>query len=253
MTRLLVLVAFLVSWSLGVAQDLVITNARIIDGAGATIEQGSLVVRNGRIVSVSGSAPQAQGSMEIDAQGMTVMPGMIDTHRHLLTNTGIGNAEDLDQWIEDQIPQVLEGLLAGGLTTVMSAADLFPNILDVRARIAAGELLGPRVLTAGRCFSSPNDHPSATVCHGDPFCRSRLVWEVTDPDVARTKVRELADAGVDAVKAVYDSVTVEETRLSDTVLAAIIEEAKAQGLPATVHATTVDDLLKVVDLVQIGG
>ena len=41
------------------AQDLVITNARIIVGTGTTIERGSIVVRNGRIVSSPAGAPAA--------------------------------------------------------------------------------------------------------------------------------------------------------------------------------------------------
>src|SRR5271155_5269399 len=73
------------------AQNLVITNARIIVGNGQVIEQGSIVVRDGRIVSVSrGTAPAAAaGAQIIDASGFTVMPGFIDDHRHL-----VGRAEN---------------------------------------------------------------------------------------------------------------------------------------------------------------
>ena len=50
------------------AQDLVITNARIIVGNGTVIEQGSIVVRNGRIVSVAKDAAGAAGVRTIDAR-----------------------------------------------------------------------------------------------------------------------------------------------------------------------------------------
>ena len=73
------------------AQNLVITNARIIVGNGQVIEQGGILVRDGRIAAVvSGEAPTAPpGTQTIDASGFTVMPGFIDDHRHL-----IGRAEN---------------------------------------------------------------------------------------------------------------------------------------------------------------
>ena len=73
------------------AQSLVITNARILTGTGAAIEQGSIVVRDGRIMSVAAENPAAQGAQVIDARGMTALPGFIDAHRHII------NGND-DRW-----------------------------------------------------------------------------------------------------------------------------------------------------------
>jgi hypothetical protein len=65
----------------GTTRDLVIRNARIIDGTGRVIEGGTIVVTEGRISSVAEEVPGAQGTREIDARGMTAMPGLIDSHR----------------------------------------------------------------------------------------------------------------------------------------------------------------------------
>ena len=66
------------------AQDLVIVNARILDGKGGVIDRGSVVVQGGKIVSVAPGAPaSAPGATRIDAQGRTLMPGFIDAHRHI--------------------------------------------------------------------------------------------------------------------------------------------------------------------------
>ena len=62
------------------AEDLTITNARIVVANGNVIERGSIVVRAGKIVSVAPGAPSTQASMTIDAKGMTAMPGFIDAH-----------------------------------------------------------------------------------------------------------------------------------------------------------------------------
>ena len=57
--------------------DLVITNARVLTGTGETLDPASLVVADGRIVSVSAGTVEVQAEREIDAAGMTVMPGLI--------------------------------------------------------------------------------------------------------------------------------------------------------------------------------
>src|SRR5438094_6522547 len=68
------------------AQDLAITNARIIVGNGTVINSGTVIVRGGKIVSASAGAANTQGLKTIDAKGMSAMAGYIDAHRHV--NTG---------------------------------------------------------------------------------------------------------------------------------------------------------------------
>src|SRR5215510_12930684 len=75
----------LVSASGAYAQNLTITNARILDGTGRVIERGAVVVRDGKIASVSATAPAAGTGRTINAAGKTVMPGLIDAHRHIVT------------------------------------------------------------------------------------------------------------------------------------------------------------------------
>jgi imidazolonepropionase-like amidohydrolase len=82
------------------AQDLVISNARIIVSSGSVIESGTLVVRSGRIAAVGAGTTAPPGVRQIDARGMTIMPGFIDGHRHIIS----GNA---DQWLKDQAAQRL--------------------------------------------------------------------------------------------------------------------------------------------------
>ena len=61
------------------AQDLVVSNARIIAGTGQIIEQGTIVVRGGRIVSVAAGTAAVPGLTVLDARGMTAVAGMFHT------------------------------------------------------------------------------------------------------------------------------------------------------------------------------
>lgn len=234
MTRLIASIGLLVTWNLSLAQNLVITNARIIDGAGQTFESGSLVVRDGQIVSLTEGSSTSEGD-RIDAQGMTVMPGLIDTHRHLPRNQAM------------ELASVFRGLLENGLTTIMIPGAPVPDILDLRRRLTQGEVSGPRLVTTGPGFTAPNDWP-VRLCGGDAECRRKGVVEVTDPVIAQARVVELANDGVDAIKIFYDSTIVPEVRLDDTVLGAIAEEARRQGLDTYVHAESVEELLTAVSL-----
>src|SRR5262245_60109827 len=67
------------------AQDLVITNARVIVGNGNVMDQGSIVIRGGRIASVAAGRANMTGVQTIDAKGMSALPGFIDGHRHVNT------------------------------------------------------------------------------------------------------------------------------------------------------------------------
>src|SRR4029434_2134493 len=65
------------------AQDVAITNARIIVGSGQVIDSGTIIVRGGKIVSVTAGTAPTQGLRTIDAKGMSAMPGFIDSHKHV--------------------------------------------------------------------------------------------------------------------------------------------------------------------------
>ncbi len=125
------------------AQNIVINNARIIDGNGGVIDRGSVVVRDGKIASVSSSPATASGAAAIDAKGMTVMPGFIDSHRHIMQG-------DAAQWLKEQASPRMMEFLEAGFTTVLSAGEGLEPILELKRRVNAGEIKGPRIVVLGR-------------------------------------------------------------------------------------------------------
>ena len=195
------------------AQDLVITNARIIVGNGTVIEQGSVGVRAGRIVSVAPGTAGAQGAPSIDAKGMTLMPGFIDAHRHIIQ----GNA---DQWFKERAAVRMQEFLDAGYTTLMEGGGQPPGITQLKDKIEKGELKGPRIITSGRADTN-----------------------VKTTGEARERVRVLAKAGVEIIKARIDN-EAEQHQLD--MLAAITDEARKHKLDVMVHAATVPAMLGAV-------
>src|SRR5580765_3181187 len=84
---LLVLAAICLSFSAAAnAQSYAITNAKIVTVSGATIDKGTIVIRNGLIADVGANVATPAEAQVFDATGLTVYPGFIDA----LTNLGLG-------------------------------------------------------------------------------------------------------------------------------------------------------------------
>ena len=62
--------------------DTLIINATILDGGGGRIDQGAVLVREGRIVAIGPSAAGQSATTLIDARGAWLTPGLIDIHSH---------------------------------------------------------------------------------------------------------------------------------------------------------------------------
>lgn len=213
-TLVLALVVQLIGLCRVSAQDLVITNAHIVVGNGQVIERGSVVVRNGRIVSVASGAAGAQGTQTIDAGGMTVMPGFIDGHRHIMR----GNPE---QWLAQEAAARMQEFLEAGYTTLMEGGGALPGILQLKQKIDKGELKGPRIITSARA---------------DP-------GNFKTPELARARVQELAKGGVEIIKA---SISPKATPDETAILAVVVEEGKRHNLKTMVHAVSPQAMLAAV-------
>ncbi len=191
------------------AQDLVITNARIIGAGGEVIANGSIVVRGGRIVSVAAGQPPVANGTTIDALGMTAMPGFIDAHRHI--NTG-----------PDEKAQ-MQALLEAGYTTILSGGGPADGNITLRDHIEQGLINGPRIIPSGR-----------------------VGLDLT-PDEARAEVRRLADLGVKFTGEINLTSFPGPTEQEMTVLRAIIDEAAKVGIFVQVHAVSHQSTMAAVD------
>ena len=213
MKRLLVLVCVTV-WGLATssaaaAQDVAITNARIIVGSGQVIESGTIVVRGGKIVSVTAGAAPTQGLQTIDAKGMSAMPGFIDSHKHV--NNGETAAGQM------------RSLLEAGYTTVLAGGGQADVNIALRDRIDKGEFIGPRIIASGQINLRQT------------------------PAEARAAVQALAAKGLKHTGEIGLTPEPGPTQAEIEVLKAILDEAKKVGVQVNVHAVSTAAMVAAID------
>jgi imidazolonepropionase-like amidohydrolase len=235
------------------AQDLVIVNARILDGKGGVIERGSVVVRGGKIVSAGSGTPAASGGQRIDAQGRTVMPGFIDAHRHIAQGNPV-------EWLAKGAPAQMQEFLDAGFTTVLCA--ICPDqAIELKQRIESGGMKGPRLLVGTLVPLARAGGPPAARGGGAGGGAGRG----GDParfDNSRPPLRPTTAAGAipaaETIKAV-DSIAARKYDLIKTLITVtpggpevetlklIVSEGKKRNLPTITHAVSVIDTLAAVE------
>src|SRR6186713_300435 len=214
------------------AQNLVVTNARILDGTGGEIANGTIVVEGGVIRSVRAGGAPAGSANVVDAGGRTVMPGFVDAHRH------VGAAE----------PDLMKAFIDAGFTTVLDALGDVPALVAVRKKIDAGEIVGPRLKISGLVPLNQTALPGGV----DPARRDparipfnqRPPVDCTPPDQARGMVNRVADQGAENIKIIL----VASPKGCDlATLRAISDEAHKRGLRMITHNTAVVDAVMAAD------
>src|SRR5215510_7381309 len=175
---------------------LALVGGQVIDGyEGPPIRDGVVLIAGNRIVAVGPRAEVAvpPGTTVIDTEGMSVLPGLMDMHVHLMI-IGHADYEHWDKTYESRfraeiMPIAARQLLMSGVTTVRELGAPLEDILDVKKRIEKGEIPGPRLFVSGPFIQ-----------HKPYFeWESRFRWGVNGPQDARAKVQKLTDAGVDFI------------------------------------------------------
>lgn len=148
------------------------SNLRIWDGtASEYTDAKSLTVQNGRISGVGNSPPNSR-----DMAGLTVIPGLIDSHVHMTLDPEILSMEkqlaQTDEEIQLKMNSRARGMVLAGITTARDLGGGRWLELSLRDRIKRNEVSGPRLICAGQPLTSKDGH-----CHfwgGVATCKSEI-------------------------------------------------------------------------------
>ncbi len=193
------------------AQELTITNARIIIGNGQVIDNGSIVVRGGRIASVAAGKPAQTAGRVIDAKGMSAMPGLIDAHRHLTFRPDAATE--------------MQKLLEAGFTTILSGGGAPEQQVTVRDQIDKGQINGPRLIPSGNTLFLANQKA----------------------DAVRADIRKLATLGVRYTGEMLLTPVPGPTPAEMEIIAAALDEGAKAGVKVQVHAVSTSAMMAAVD------
>jgi imidazolonepropionase-like amidohydrolase len=238
----------------------VIRAGKFIDvETGKVLANQVIVVRDKKIVSVGeGDTAIPNGAMMIDLSHMTVMPGLIDCHTHL-----VGDATDTDPVSElrktsavrafESIPNAKVTLLAG-FTTVRDVGT-YRALVDVALRdaIARGDVIGPRMFVAGAYITITGGGGALNGVAPDITLPWDLRFGVADgPDEVRQRVRALEANGVDLIKVIATGAFLSHGSIPSTddftydEIRAAVEEAGKKGLRVAAHAHGADGIKNAV-------
>lgn len=185
----------------------VVRNGQIVDGTGAApIADGLLIISNGRIAYVGSTAAAPTlppDATVIDADGGTIMPGLVEAHFHA-TYFNIRALEDLDIKYPVEYVSILATVncrlaLECGYTAARSGGCLFNVDHWLKTAIESDLIPGPRLSSSGREICS-----AGGLMDWNPEFRKigmeGLVFIINGADDARRAVRALVKDGVEWVK-----------------------------------------------------
>lgn len=235
--------------------DLVVINGMIFDGVGDEPFEGGVRIERGRIVEVGlevTADSATPGGRVIDAEGGTIMPGLIDAHLHAF-------AIDLTGVLEEITPQTYVGVkaarrltaaLARGFTTIRDVAGGDPAF--ARAGVE-GLYWSPRYLYTGAALSQTGGHGDRRGPE-DEFClHGGLGCEVIDgPEAVRRAVRDRFRRGAHAIKLMTSGGVVSPSdplrvpQYSTEEIRIATEEAGRRGSYVAVHAYSPEAIIHSV-------
>jgi imidazolonepropionase-like amidohydrolase len=226
-----------------------IRTGRVLDVvSGRYVERAVLLVRDGRVEAALAADEALPDGVEVlDLEGLTVLPGFIDTHSHLV---GEVQTAGVPGTTTSPAQEALLGVrharetLRAGFTSVRDVGS-FRAFVDcaLRDAIDAGDVEGPRMQCAGAFITAPwGGGDVVGLAHDIALPPDLRFGIVTGPEQVRERVRRLLIGGADLIKCIATGAVLTRggvpgaPELGEDELRAAVEEAGYYGRFVAAHA-----------------
>jgi imidazolonepropionase-like amidohydrolase len=246
-------VALSVAMALGFAtavrgSDLAIVDARVYSSpTTAPLEHATILVHDRRIsaIGAENSLKVPAGAMVIDGRGKVVTAGFWNSHVHIFTHALL----HADQRSDAELDAALDAMLnRWGFTTVFDVESILDNTNLIRARIRAGEVRGPTILTVGEPFFPLNGTP---VYIRDFVAAEHVVLpEATSIPQAVAREKSEISRGADGVKLFTGDIVggkIGVEPMAMPLARALVTEAHLEHRPVFAHPTNLEGLTIALD------
>ncbi|MER3525114.1 MAG: hypothetical protein C4326_13970 [Ignavibacteria bacterium] len=261
---LLAMLCSLVCAQTSVPHPIAIKCGRLIDGKSDKPMENAVIVIEGHLVKRVGSGlALPEDASVIDLSGMTVLPGLIDCHTHVLLQGDITEDDYAEQILKESIPYrtlraaaACKTALLNGFTTlrdVETEGAMYADV-DLKKAINNGVIEGPRLFVSTRAINTTGHYLLSNRTFAWELHMPKGVQEVTGADEARRAVREQISYGADWIK-IYadrgyyrlpDGTFRSLPNFSNEELNAVAEETRASRKRFAAHAVTRDGVIPAV-------
>jgi len=241
------------------AQRTLIHCGTLIDGISNTPKsQATIIVEKNRITDVQTGYTAAQSTDKVvDMKNQTVMPGWIDMHVHIESETS------KDQYVKRMTNNMADvayeaqkhanTTLMAGFTTVRDLGGSNVNI-SIRNAINKGLVVGPRIFTAGRTIATTGGHGDPTNGFSNTYTVPDYVTNgvVDSPEAARQAVRQRYKDGADCIKITATGGVLSIAKngkgpqFTENEIEAIVATAKDYGFHVAAHAHGAEGMKRAI-------
>lgn len=234
---------------------------RLIDGYSNQVHQRtSVIVENGTIKSIlDGFSPaQADGDQIIELKNATCLPGLMDMHVHITSQTNPRRFENQFRYDPADYAYMSVGYakktLMAGFTTVRDLGSAYNLAISLRNAINKGHVAGPRIIAAGKSLATTGGHADPTngrnaSLRGNPGAKEGVVNGIED---ARKAVRQRYKEGADTIKITATGGVLSQAtsglnpQFTEEEIRAIVNIAKDYGFKVAAHAHGAEGMKRAI-------
>lgn len=254
-----VVCVFIVIPTAAIANPLALHCGNLFDSHTGKLLGASTVIIDGKhIVDVSAGRTLPAQATRIDLSNQTCLPGLIDSHTHLTSQSSPTQSTDQFHWNQGdyliRATVYARTTLMAGFTTVRNLGDNGNNSIALRNAINAGVVPGPRIFSAGKALSSTGGHDDPTDAYrtdlaGDPGVQEGII---NSPEDAWKAIRLHYKQGADLIKIMASGGVLDESSSADNTqmtleeITAIVTAAHDYNFTVAAHAHGAEAIRRAV-------